>query len=297
MQVTEIPISNIQIKSGRRELNPEKVAQIADSITAVGILHPIAVNKNHELVAGHHRLEAFKRLGKDTIPAITTENGLTADLAEIDENLIRQELSVLERGECLRKRKEIYEALYPQSLKGGPGRGHTEKQRNNFVPFTENTALQIGSSRRTIEHELKIASNIAPDIKDSIRNTDLANNKNELLKLARLDNEIQHSVIDALKDSSKTVDEIVRDITMKQRIQDREKERERLLRDADSALVPEEMTLYSAAATTFFIFVGAVGMLLSCLYPGTSDQFGPMLLHLLLIRLTTQYAYFLRLGD
>ena len=55
--------------------------------------------------------------------------------------------------------------------------------------------------------------------------------------------------------------------------------------------------LFSRRNNGFFISVGAVGMLLFCFYPGTSGQFGPMLLHLLVLRLTTQYAYFLRLGD
>lgn len=165
MQIKEIPISRIKVKRGRRTVNPEKVAQIGESITAIGLLHPISVNKKHELVAGRHRLEAFKKLGRKSIPAIITEKGLKADLAEIDENLIREELNVLERGECLRKRKEIYDELYPQPFKGGPGRGHREKQRNNFHPFSIDAAQKLGRSRRTIDHEIQIASNISPIIK------------------------------------------------------------------------------------------------------------------------------------
>src|SRR5262245_52561714 len=37
---------------------------------------------------------------------------------QIDENLIRNELNVLERGELLKRRKEIYEAKHPDSKAG-----------------------------------------------------------------------------------------------------------------------------------------------------------------------------------
>ncbi len=44
----------------------------------------------HVRVAGWHRLEAFKHLGKSTIPVIMTDAGdLDRRLWEIDENLIR----------------------------------------------------------------------------------------------------------------------------------------------------------------------------------------------------------------
>jgi len=253
MQIKEIPISRIKVKRGRRKVNPEKVAQIAESITAIGLLHPISVNKKYELVAGHHRLEAYKKLGRKSIPAIVTEKGLKADLMEIDENLIREELSVLERGECLRKRKEIYEELYPQPYKGGPGRGHTEKQRTAFVPFTEDSANKTGSSRRYIEQAVQIANNIPPDLKRMIANTELADNKVELLQLARLDHTLQHKVVKLrLKHDGMTVDEIVKDLQIQQRIQEREKDRKKLLRNSDSVVLTDDITLYHGDCREIF---------------------------------------------
>lgn len=252
MQIKEIPVSRIKVKRGRRKVNPDKVAQIAESITAIGLLHPISVNKKYELVAGHHRLEAYKKLGRKSIPAIVTEKGLKADLAEIDENLIREELSVLERGECLKKRKEIYENLFPDTKKGGDRKSKNASKRNNFVSFSENTAQQIGSSRRTIEHEVQIANNISPDIKKMIRNTELANNKVELLKLARLDDKLQHSVVKELIHSDMTVEEIVKDIMIQQRIQERERDRKILLRNSDSISLSNDITLYHGDCRDIF---------------------------------------------
>ena len=234
MKIRNISISRIKIKRGRRAVNKERVAQIAESITTLGLLHPISINKQYQLVTGHHRLEAFKSLGKKTIPAITTEKGLKADLAEIDENLIRQELSVLERAEGLKKRKDIYEIMYPPT-KGGPGRGRKEKQRTAFVPFTTDSADKTGSSRRYIEQAVQIANNIPSDLKKLILKTDLADNKVELLQLARLDNKLQQRVVKIrLKQDDMTIDEIVKDIQAKKRVRDREKDRIKQLSSSDS---------------------------------------------------------------
>ncbi len=253
MIIRNISISRIKVKRGRRAVNHERVHQIAESIATLGLLHPISVNKQYQLVTGHHRLEAFKILGKKTIPAITTEKGLKADLAEIDENLIRQELSVLERADCLQKRKEIYEIMCPVPTKGGPGRGHKEKQRTAFVPFTADSANKTGSSRRYIEQAVQIANNIPPDLKKMILNIDLADNKIELLQLARLDTKLQHKVVKLrLKQDDMTVDEIVKDLMIKKRVRDREKERKKRLRNSDSAYQPENIKLYHGDSRELF---------------------------------------------
>ena len=69
-----------------------------------GLLQPIvlrpAESSGYWLVVGRHRLEAVTKLKWDSISATVFE-GMDADhaeLAEIDENLIRAELSPIERG-------------------------------------------------------------------------------------------------------------------------------------------------------------------------------------------------------
>jgi len=59
------------------------------------------------------------------------------------------------------------------------------------VSFTEDTASKIGVSPRTIRRDVQIAEDLADEVKEAIRNTDLADNKTELLRLARLDEEEQ----------------------------------------------------------------------------------------------------------
>jgi ParB family chromosome partitioning protein len=47
---------------GTRTLDPLHVLELTDSISALGLLQPIAIDKNNCLVAGEHRLEACKLL-------------------------------------------------------------------------------------------------------------------------------------------------------------------------------------------------------------------------------------------
>jgi len=195
-----VNINEIIIGDNRRSVNPERVKELAASIQEIGLLNPITITEDKYLVAGLHRIEAYKLLGKTEIEAtIVSLDELDAELAQIDENLIRNELTVLERAEQLKRRKEIYEAKYPES-KAKTGRELVERRWHtadivSAVSFTEDTASKIGVSPRTIRRDVQIAEDLADEVKEAIRNTDLADNKTELLRLARLDEEEQKEVV------------------------------------------------------------------------------------------------------
>lgn len=63
MEIQKIKIFQIKINEGRRKVSPEAVHELADSISKVGLLNPITVDKDYNLIAGLHRLEAVKLLG------------------------------------------------------------------------------------------------------------------------------------------------------------------------------------------------------------------------------------------
>jgi len=198
----QVKINEIIVSSARkRQLVAEKVQELAESIKELGLLQPIVVTKDKKLIAGFHRLEACKLLGWQEIYCIIREyDELEAELAEIDENLIRAELTVLERAEHLRRRKEIYEAKHPEARR--PQGGRRPKNSEIISPFSEATATKLGVSPRTIQQEVQIAEKLADDVKEAIRGTPLEDSKKDLLELARKSQEEQKKTVAQLIVSS-----------------------------------------------------------------------------------------------
>ena len=72
LAVVEVPLKQIKVSTRLRGTDEDKVTDLAESIEGIGLLHPITVSKHGEwfhLLSGMHRLEAFRKLGRDTIPA------------------------------------------------------------------------------------------------------------------------------------------------------------------------------------------------------------------------------------
>jgi ParB-like chromosome segregation protein Spo0J len=94
------PVNVSDIKIGRRHRTDDgDLTPLCESITGVGLLHPIGLNSRMELVYGGRRLAAVKRLGWPTVPAnvLTTLDDATAALiAERDENTCRKEMTASE---------------------------------------------------------------------------------------------------------------------------------------------------------------------------------------------------------
>ena len=117
-----IPIDEIIIEERKRsQINEETVDNLAESIDDLGLMNPITIDQNKKLVAGHHRILAFIKLGRKEIPyrMTTLTDPLKLELQEIDENLIREEVIYLEWCDLLVRRQEIYEEIHPETKHGG----------------------------------------------------------------------------------------------------------------------------------------------------------------------------------
>ena len=186
----QMKISEIKINPGRRDTQQRNVEELARSIAAVGLMNPITITQDNTLIAGLHRLEAVKLLGWTEIECVVSEaDGLQAELAEIDENFVRAGLSHRELGDLLLRRKELYEAIHPETRQGQRN-GQTAKNANFSLletkSFAQDTADKLGVSKRTVEQLVQTARDLTPEAKKTIRDAGDKITKGAALKISRL---------------------------------------------------------------------------------------------------------------
>jgi ParB-like chromosome segregation protein Spo0J len=75
MQIEQIKIDNlIPYVNNPKAHPPAQIDKIASSIKNFGFLVPLVVDKGNEVIAGHGRLEAARKLGMTEAPCIRAEN-------------------------------------------------------------------------------------------------------------------------------------------------------------------------------------------------------------------------------
>lgn len=108
-EVQEVPVSKlIPYVNNAKIHSEEQVTKIASSIREFGFVNPILIDKDFNVIAGHGRLMAAKKLDMENVPCLFIE-GLSeaqrkayiladnrlGELAEWDMNLVESELSAL----------------------------------------------------------------------------------------------------------------------------------------------------------------------------------------------------------
>lgn len=178
MRLADIPIATLLPSETARPLDERAVEALAESLQASGLIQPIVVKETktfnggwvpvHRIVAGHHRVEAARRLGWETIAASILDTGIEyirAELVEIDENLCRAELTAAQRSAAIRRRKEIWEAL---NLTGGTscptGRNPDGTFGAGQEKFATATAAASGMTKKDINRHLARAEALGDDL-------------------------------------------------------------------------------------------------------------------------------------
>jgi ParB-like chromosome segregation protein Spo0J len=139
------------------------------------------------LVAGRHRLEAFRVLGEERIPATVLElSDVDARLWEIAENLHRVELSITQRmeqvAEYARLVEEKREAEQAAQLAHPDPR--YEKRGDSAA------ARDLGISRDEVRRARAIAS-LPEETKQAAREAGLDDNQSALLKAAKAETPVK----------------------------------------------------------------------------------------------------------
>lgn len=85
MKVNQIKIQDIKPYGNNAKKHSKKqIEQVANSIKRFGFVQPLVVDKNNELIIGHCRLEASKKLGLTEVPVLKVE-----DLSEEEVKALR----------------------------------------------------------------------------------------------------------------------------------------------------------------------------------------------------------------
>ncbi len=143
-------ISDIQINRSERQrsaIADSDITELAKSIAAVGLINPILITRDKQLVAGEHRLLACKQLGWSQIPAQYTDqlDPKQLHMLELEENIRRVELNWTDRVKAI---EEFHETL---------------KQENDDWS-QEKTADALHMSQTQVAKALSVAAFVDTDI-------------------------------------------------------------------------------------------------------------------------------------
>lgn len=177
MEITRIALSHVQRQSSARDINTSAVSGIAASMKEIGQLTPIFVRAanipikgvmepGYLLIAGNHRVEAARQLGWTDIDArVVAGESLEAELIEIDENLCRAELTASQRAQAIKRRRQIWEALHPNSGNSFSTIPADEPRGRGRPPeFASETAAAAGMTKQAINQHLARADALGDDL-------------------------------------------------------------------------------------------------------------------------------------
>lgn len=154
-QLQTLPIEYMQRGryQPRKDIDPEKLQELADSIKAQGIIQPVVVrmiaSEKYEIIAGERRWRAAQLAGLQQVPVVIKEIDDRAAMAiALIENIQREDLNPLEEAEALRRLLDEFAMTHQQ------------------------VADAVGKSRATVTNLLRLMD-LHPDVKKMLVNRQL----------------------------------------------------------------------------------------------------------------------------
>jgi len=230
MNIQKLKLTDITVKERLRGVDSEKVERLKESILRLGLINPITVS-NGVLIAGLHRLTAFKALGYDEIDCnVVEDDELINKEIEIDENLHRNELTVFERGKM-------------ESIK----KNNEEEWQKRQLRIQYDTIIPVETT-----YELVRIDSIANEAKENISGTVYENDKKFLLDLSELSKDKQVSITKNL--SVKDVDQLVKAQSVKDKYPDKDRNQIKFQTDDDHMnMVQKFIKMYNWRSVPDFV--------------------------------------------
>ncbi len=154
----------------RKYFDGERLRELADSIDAKGLIHPITVKKidadRYMIVAGERRFRALVLLARTTVPAVISEGD--ADELALIENIQREDLSPIDEFEAVARLME----------KHGYSQG--------------DVAGVLGKSRVSVNELLSLAA-LSPELREEARNLNVP--KTILIQIARTKDDSERAAL------------------------------------------------------------------------------------------------------
>ncbi|MFT4541142.1 MAG: ParB family chromosome partitioning protein [Planctomycetota bacterium] len=186
-------LSDVKLNSEYLRVETD-VTSLKNSVASVGLINPVTINPDNELLAGARRYQAVCELGWDEIPVqVVDRDKLVQELISIDENLVRAPLSNLEFEKCLNRGREIFESLNPDAnrvdlstdeLSAEDKALQKMKEEEDEDSFAALTAEKIGLSKSVIKGAIKRDALASDAVKKARGQGDLnATQTNEIIKL------------------------------------------------------------------------------------------------------------------
>lgn len=197
--IQDLAIRDIAVPVRLRAVDPAYVEVLAESVRQSGLQTPVTVRQRGGavvLVAGAHRLEACRALGHETIRAdlVGEIDDDQASLIEIDENLVRRDLSALDRAVFLTERQAVWLRMYPETagqVAAGKGRQRSATDKMSAAEigmpsFADATAARINLTPRTIRRDVALVRALDAQARATLAGSDLADNASALRRIAAL---------------------------------------------------------------------------------------------------------------
>jgi len=198
----------INVEDRLRPISEAGVESVMASIEELGLKDEIIVRKvRHQdgrlvLVAGAHRLEAFRRLGRDVPAKIYDCADDWARMMEVDDNLAGAELGGLDTAVFLAERKRVFEKLHPETKAGVAGGLARQGLASDTMSFAKATAEKFGVSRRHVERLVSAGMNLKPEEVAQLRAAPKAVALKDLVEIGKIgEAEERAFVVRALSES------------------------------------------------------------------------------------------------
>lgn len=179
--IATLEIDPDEIDASGRERPPSEagVEVVMASIQELGIVKDEAYVRRikrtgkYRLMAGGHRLEACRRLGRPLPCKVYECTDDWAALIELDDNLARADLSALDTAVFLARRKDVYERIHPEARRGfagGKARHGQLTDIESVSSFAAATAEKFGLTDRHVRRLIAAGEALHADEVQVLRN-------------------------------------------------------------------------------------------------------------------------------